>query len=73
MVNLRMLCERYCVIDDELKELRVKIDEADVSNRDKYLAEYISMYVKREDFKSGMRRQLINELVEGIKDPNKLG
>ena len=32
-----------------IKELKVKIDEADVSNKDKYLAEYISKYVERED------------------------
>jgi hypothetical protein len=34
--------------------------------RDKLVAEYLQKYMRREDFKSGMRTYLINELVRGV-------
>lgn len=68
MVSLRILCEKYISIDDEVKKINEKVED-NISSPDKtkYLAEYLEKYMEREDFKSGMRRYLINELVTGIK------
>ena len=68
MGNLRMLCENYISIDDELKQLSKEIDATENRNeKEKLTAEYLQKYMEREDFKSGMRRHLINELVRGVK------
>ena len=62
-----MLCEKYIVIDDHVKELSEKLDtETHPREKEKLLAQYLNAYMEREDFKSGMRRQLVRELVEGI-------
>jgi len=67
MTNLRILCEKYISIDDELKILNDEIDRADNRReREKLVAEYLTKYMHREDFKSGMRTHLINELVRGV-------
>lgn len=65
MANLRILCEKYISIDDELKKLNAAIDKCDAAERTGLVADYLSKYMEREDFKSGMRRQLIYELVNG--------
>lgn len=65
MANLRILCEKYISIDDELQKLNNQIDKCDAAERSGLVAEYLTMYMEREDFKSGMRRQLIYELVNG--------
>ena len=68
-MHLRMLCEKYIVIDDKVKELSEKLDtETNYREKEKLLAQYLNAYMEREDFKSGMRRQLVKELVEGIGD-----
>ena len=68
MGNLRMLCEGYITIDDELKQLSKEIDASENRReKEKLTAEYLQKYMEREDFKSGMRRHLINELVRGVK------
>ena len=68
MANLRMLCEKYITIDDELKQLSKEIDATENRHeKEKLTAEYLQRYMEREDFKSGMRRHLINELVRGVK------
>ena len=68
MVHLRMLCEKYITIDDELKQLSKEIDTSENRHeKEKLTAEYLQKYIEREDFKSGMRRHLINELVRGVK------
>lgn len=62
-----MLCEKYISIDDELKKLNDEIDAAsNRRERERLVAEYLTKYMHREDFKSGMRMQLINELVRGV-------
>lgn len=66
MANLRMLCEKYIQIDDEIKKLSEEIDNAKKPERDKLVAEYLQKYMHREDFKSGMRTYLINDLVKGV-------
>ena len=67
MVHLRMLCEKYITIDDELKQLSKEIDTSENRHeKEKLTAEYLQKYMEREDFKSGMRRHLINELVRGV-------
>lgn len=67
MSNLRMLCENYIRIDDEVKRLSELIDNStDRQDKEKYTAEYLQKYMHREDFKSGMRLYLINELVKGL-------
>jgi hypothetical protein len=67
MVDLRVLCEKYIQVDDDVKRLYDSIDNCgNEIERRKYVAEYLKKYMEREDFKSGMRRQLIFELVEGI-------
>ena len=67
MANLRMLCENYISIDDELKQLSKEIDATENRHeKEKLTAEYLQRYMEREDFKSGMRRHLINELVRGV-------
>lgn len=66
MASLRMLCERYISIDDELQKLNAAIDDCNAAERSGLVAEYLTMYMEREDFKSGMRRQLIYELVNGV-------
>ena len=68
MANLRMLCEMYISIDDDLKQLSKEIDATENRHeKEKLTAEYLQKYMEREDFKSGMRRHLINELVRGVK------
>lgn len=68
MASLRMLCENYIRIDDEIMKLNEAIDNSkNYAERQHYVAEYLQKYMEREDFKSGMRRHLITELVEGIK------
>ena len=68
MANLRMLCEKYISIDDDLKQLSEEIDTTENRReKEKLTAEYLQKYMHREDFKSGMRTQLINELVRGVK------
>ena len=67
MSNLRMLCQKYIKIDDDLVEIYKEVE----ANRGKpretaLLAKYIKKYMEREDFKSGMRRQLVNELCGGV-------
>ena len=66
MTNLRILCENYISIDDELKKLNAAIDDCNAAERSGLVAEYLTMYMEREDFKSGMRRQLLYELVNGV-------
>lgn len=67
MANLRMLCERYIQIDDKTKELSQKIDnETDITKKQELTAKYLQLFMEKEDFKSGMRRHLINELIDGI-------
>jgi len=66
MANLRMLCENYISIDDELKKLNAQIDNCNSAERDGLVAEYLTKYMEREDFKSGMRRYLIHDLVKGV-------
>lgn len=66
MASLRMLCERYISIDDELQKLNAAIDDCNAAERSGLVAEYLTKYMEREDFKSGMRRQLIYELVNGV-------
>lgn len=66
MASLRMLCERYISIDDGLQKLNAAIDDCNAAERSGLVAEYLTMYMEREDFKSGMRRQLIYELVNGV-------
>lgn len=68
MANLRMLCEKYIRIDDELKQISKDMDAApNRYEKEKLTAEYLQKYMHREDFKSGMRMTLINELVRGVK------
>lgn len=68
-MHLRYLCENYIVIDDKVKELSEKLDkETNYREKQKLTADYLKAYMEREDFKSGMRRQLVIELVEGIGD-----
>lgn len=67
MANLRMLCERYIQIDDEVKDLSKKLDEeTKYLEKKKLTADYLRAYMELEDLKSGIRRHLIFELVEGI-------
>lgn len=66
MASLRMLCEKYISIDDKLQKLNAAIDDCNAAERSGLVAEYLTMYMEREDFKSGMRRQLIYELVNGV-------
>lgn len=66
MTNLRILCEKYITIDEEINQLYDKIDLVPKPERDKLVAEYLQKYMQREDFKSGMRTYLINELVRGV-------
>ena len=66
MASLRMLCEKYISIDDELQKLNNQIDNCNAAERSSLVDEYLTMYMEREDFKSGMRRQLIYELVNGV-------
>ncbi|WP_405285912.1 hypothetical protein [Methanobrevibacter sp.] len=66
MANLRILCEKYIQIDEEINQLYDKIDVVPKPERDKLVAEYLQKYMRREDFKSGMRTYLINELVRGV-------
>lgn len=68
MTNLRMLCEKYISIDDELEKLNAQIDNCNSAERTGLVAEYLTKYMEREDFKSCMRRQLIYELVNGTED-----
>ena len=66
MASLRMLCEKYISIDDKLQKLNNQIDKCNAAERSGLVAEYLTTYMEREDFKSGMRRQLIYELVNGM-------
>ena len=66
MASLRMLCERYISIDDELQKLNAANVDCNAAEMSGLVAEYLTMYMEREDFKSGMRRQLIYELVNGV-------
>lgn len=69
MANLRILCEQYIKADDELKRVNECIDNsANSLERSKYVAEYVHKFIELEDFKSGIRRQLIKELINGIGD-----
>ena len=62
-----MLCEKYIEIDDDLKQLSEEINTTENRReKEKLTAEYLQKYMEREDFKSGMRRLLINELVRGV-------
>ena len=65
MANLRILCEKYISIDDELNKLNAAIDKCDAAERTGLVADYLGKYMEREDFKSGMRRQLVYELING--------
>lgn len=68
-MHLRHLCERYIVIDDKVKELSEKLDkETNYREKQKLTVDYLKAYMEREDFKSGMRRKLVEELVDGIGD-----
>lgn len=65
-MNLRMLCEKYLAIDDDLNKLRDEIDNlSSDAQKSELTARYIKKFVEKEDFKSGMRRYLINELLQG--------
>lgn len=67
MNSLIMLCQKYIEIDDELTELRNELTNTNNALDKIHLeAVYLKKYVEREDFKSGMRRVLINELVNGV-------
>ena len=67
MASLRMLCEKYIQIDDHVKDLSKKLDEeTNLYEKRGLTADYLRAYMEREDLKSGIRRQLIIELVEGI-------
>ena len=67
MVNLRILCEKYIAIDDDLNKLGYEIDNVSSNTqKSELVAKYIKKFVEREDFKSGMRRYLINELLQGV-------
>ena len=68
-MHLRHLCERYIVIDDKVKEVSEKLDkETNYREKQKLTVDYLKAYMEREDFKSGMRRKLVEELVDGIGD-----
>ena len=68
-MHLRHLCERYIVIDDKVKELSEKLDkETNYREKQKLTVDYLKAYMEREDFKSGMRRKLVEALVDGIGD-----
>ena len=63
-----MLCECYIRIDDEVKKINEDLDNSkNYAERQHHVAEYLQKYMEREDLKSGIRRHLIHELVEGIK------
>jgi len=65
-MNFRMLCEKYLAIDDDLNKLRDEIDNlSSDAQKSELTARYIKKFVEKEDFKSGMRRYLINELLQG--------
>ena len=67
MSNLRILCQRYLQLDDQLVGIHHKIREN--TGKAEYhilVREYICKYIEREDLKSGIRRLLINELCNGI-------
>ena len=67
MSRLRMLCERYIHIDDDLNKLKYEMDNLDSNHqKSELIARYIKKFVEREDFKSGMRRYLVNELLQGV-------
>ena len=40
--------------------------ETNKLKKQELIAKYLMLYMEREDFKSGMRRQLINEMVNGV-------
>lgn len=66
-MNFRMLCEKYLAIDDDLNKLRDEIDNlSSDAQKSELTARYIKKFVEKEDFKSGMRRYLINELLQGM-------
>ena len=66
-MNLRMLCEKYLAIDDDLNKLRDEIDNlSSDAQKSKLTARYIEKFVEKEDFKSGMRRYLVTELLQGV-------
>ena len=65
MTNLRILCEKYIHLDDELKELKKNINNStNPIQQQKYVLKYISKLVEVEDFKSGMRRNIIKEFLD---------
>lgn len=67
MSRLRMLCEKYIQIDDDLNKLNYRMDNLDSNpQKSELIARYIKKFVEREDFKSGMRRYLVNELLQGV-------
>lgn len=69
LISLRKLCQAYLKIDDELVELYHKIEEN--TGKPEYhvfISEYLAKYMEREDLKSGMRRYLINELINGVEE-----
>ena len=67
MSRLRMLCEQYIQIDDDLNKLNYRMDNLDSNpQKSELIARYIKKFVEREDFKSGMRRYLVNELLQGV-------
>ena len=69
MSKIRMLCEQYIRIDDELNNISKSIDKAsNTHERTQYVAEYVGKFIEKEDFKSGMRRHLISELINGVSD-----
>lgn len=65
--NLRMLCQEYLKLDDELVAIAHEIEQHKGTAREKEAhMKYVKAYVELEDLKSGMRRVLINELLNGI-------
>ena len=65
--KLRMLCQIYLKLDDELVAIAHEIEQHKGTAREKEAHfKYVKKYIQLEDFKSGMRRHLVNELLNGV-------
>ena len=65
--NLRMLCQRYLKLDDELVALAHEVAQHKGTAQESYFVKkYVEKFMQLEDFKSGMRTHLVNELLKGV-------
>lgn len=65
--KLRMLCQRYLKLDDELVAIANEIEQHKGTAREnEAYFKYVRKYMQLEDFKSGMRTYLVNELLNGV-------